>query len=91
MTQAFYSKRIVSGMFAGTFGLLVVGIGGFWFTFALGLIIHLALIEYFRMPEFAGIRPATKTTLLAPRLRDSIPNEPVPENKSRTFLSLNTL
>ncbi|KGG19085.1 Phosphatidate cytidylyltransferase [Prochlorococcus marinus str. SS2] len=52
-------------MFAGTFGLLVVGIGGFWFTFALGLIIHLALIEYFRITEFAGIRPATKTTLLA--------------------------
>lgn len=65
MRSAIYSKRIVSGLIAGMFGLLVVGVGGIWFTFALGLIVHLALLEYFRMTEFAGIRPATKTTLLA--------------------------
>ena len=65
MSKASYNKRIISGLSAGIFGLIVVGIGGFWFTFALGLIVHLALIEYFRMAEFAGIRPASKTTLLA--------------------------
>ena len=65
MSSRIYSKRIISGLFAGMFGLIVVGVGGIWFTFALGLIVHLALLEYFRMTEFAGIRPATKTTLLA--------------------------
>ena len=65
MSSSIFSKRIVSGLVAGMFGLIVVGIGGIWFTFALGLIVHLALLEYFRMTEFAGIRPATKTTLLA--------------------------
>ncbi len=65
MSSRIFSKRIVSGLVAGMFGLIVVGVGGIWFTFALGLIVHLALLEYFRMTEFAGIRPATKTTLLA--------------------------
>ncbi len=65
MYSGFYSKRIISGLIAGLFGLLIVGVGGFLFTFAIGLIVHMALIEYFRMTEFAGIRPATKTTLLA--------------------------
>ncbi len=65
MSKTSYEKRIISGLSAGIFGLLVVGFGGFWFTFGLGLIVHLALIEYFRMAEFAGIRPASKTTLVA--------------------------
>ncbi|KGG15436.1 MULTISPECIES: phosphatidate cytidylyltransferase [unclassified Prochlorococcus] len=65
MASLLYSKRIVSGLCAGLFGLLVVGIGGVFFTFALCSIVHLALIEYFRMAEFAGIKPATKTTLFA--------------------------
>ena len=65
MSSSIFSKRIVSGLIVGMFGLIVVGVGGIWFTFALGLIVHLALLEYFRMTEFAGIRPATKTTLLA--------------------------
>ena len=65
MTFSFYNKRIISGISAGVFGLLVVGVGGIWFTFALQLIVHLALLEYLRMAEFAGIRPASKTTLLS--------------------------
>ncbi|WP_269622780.1 phosphatidate cytidylyltransferase [Prochlorococcus marinus] len=64
MTSGSYSKRVLSGVLVGMFGLIVVGLGGIWFTFALGLIVHLALIEYFRMTEFTGIKPATKTTLL---------------------------
>ncbi len=65
MPSFFYSKRIISGLIAGLFGLLVVGIGGVIFALSIGLIVHFALIEYFRMTEFAGIRPASKTTLLA--------------------------
>ena len=65
MNSSLFSKRIISGLIAGLFGLLIVGVGGILFTFAIGLIVHMALIEYFRMTEFTGIRPATKTTLLA--------------------------
>ena len=33
MYSGFYSKRIISGLIAGLFGLLIVGAGGFLFTF----------------------------------------------------------
>ncbi len=68
MAQRFFTKRIASGLVAGCFGLLVVILGGWWFTFAVGIIVHLALLEFFKMAEFKGIRPATKTTLLACQL-----------------------
>ena len=55
-------------MAAGGVGLLVVFLGGWWFTLALGVIVHLALLEFFRMAQFTGIRPATKTTLVACQL-----------------------
>ena len=61
-------KRLFSGLAAGLFGLVVVGLGGWWFTIALGLIVHLALLEFFRMAQFKGMRPATKTTLVACQL-----------------------
>jgi len=59
------SKRIVSGLAAGAFGAVVVSLGGWWFTIAVGVIVHLGLLEFFRMAQFKGIRPATKTTLVA--------------------------
>ncbi|WP_413440514.1 phosphatidate cytidylyltransferase [Synechococcus sp. MIT S1220] len=58
-------KRLISGCAAGGFGLLVVGLGGWWFTLAVCVIVHLGLLEFFRMAQFKGIRPATKTTLVA--------------------------
>ncbi len=58
-------KRLGSGLAAGIFGLLVVVLGGWWFTLALGVIVHFALLEFFRMAQFTGIRPATKTTIVA--------------------------
>ncbi len=61
-------KRLRSGLAAGAFGLIAVGLGGWWFTLALGVIVHLALLEYFRMAQCTGIRPATKTTLVACQL-----------------------
>ena len=64
MTLGFSKKRLISGLGAGIFGLLVVGMGGWVFTLAVGIIVHLALLEFFRMAKFTGIRPATKTTLV---------------------------
>jgi len=61
-------KRLSSGLLAGLFGVVVVGLGGWWFTIALGVIVHLALLEFFRMAQFKGMRPATKTTLVACQL-----------------------
>ncbi|HGY5554067.1 MAG TPA: phosphatidate cytidylyltransferase, partial [Prochlorococcus sp.] len=50
-------QRISSGLAAGAFGLLVVVLGGWWFTGGLCVIVHLALLEFFRMAQFTGIRP----------------------------------
>ena len=61
-------KRLVSGLAVGGFGLVVVGLGGWWFTAAVGVIVHLGLLEFFRMAQFKGMRPATKTTLVACQL-----------------------
>ncbi len=61
-------KRLISGLGVGGFGLIVVGLGGWWFTLAVGVIVHLGLLEFFRMAQFKGIRPATKTTLVACQL-----------------------
>ena len=68
MMLYFSRKRFSSGLIAGGFGLLVVSLGGWWFTISVGIIAHLSLLEYFRMAKFAGIRPATKTTLVACQL-----------------------
>ena len=58
-------NRLLSGIAAGLFGILFISLGGWWFTLALGVIVHLGLLEFFRMAKFTGIRPATKTTLVA--------------------------
>ncbi len=68
MGPSFFRNRLLSGLGAGAFGILVVALGGWWFTLALGVIVHLALLEFFRMAQFTGIRPATKTTLVACQL-----------------------
>ena len=59
------NKRITSGLAAGLFGLIIVILGGWWLSVSVCVIVHLALLEFFRMAEFTGIRPATKTTLFA--------------------------
>ena len=66
--QSVSSQRLVSGLAVGGFGLVVVGLGGWWFTAALMVIVHLGLLEFFRMAQCTGIRPATKTTLVACQL-----------------------
>ena len=47
---------------------MVVVLGGWWFTLALGVMVHLGLLEYFRLARFKGIRPASKTTLVLVQL-----------------------
>ena len=60
--------RIASGWAAGGIGVLVVVLGGWFFTLAVGVIVHLGLLEFFRMAQFKGIRPAARTTLVAVQL-----------------------
>ena len=57
--------RLKSGLLIGIFGLIVVLLGGWFFTLAIALLTYLALLEFFRMAEFTGIKPATKTTLFS--------------------------
>jgi phosphatidate cytidylyltransferase len=56
--------RLASGLAAAAFALLIVALGGWWFSIALAVIVDLALLEYFRLTRFKGIRPATKTVLV---------------------------
>ena len=65
MFLAVSKKRLLSGLLVGAFGIVIVSLGNWWFSISLSVIVHLALLEFFRMAEFTGIRPATKTTLLA--------------------------
>jgi len=57
--------RFKSGLIIGIFGLVVVILGGFYFAFGITLLTYFALLEFFRMAEFTGIKPATKTTLFS--------------------------
>jgi len=57
-------SRLWSGLAAGGFGLVTVLLGGWWFTLAVCVIVHLGLLEFFRLAQFKGIRPAAKTTLV---------------------------
>jgi phosphatidate cytidylyltransferase len=57
--------RLRSGLLIGIFGLIVVSLGGWVFTLSTALLTYLALLEFFKMAEFKGIKPATKTTLFS--------------------------
>ncbi len=57
--------RFKSGLIIGLFGLFVVLMGGLVFTIAIAGLTYFALLELFRMAEFTGIKPATKTTLVS--------------------------
>ncbi len=60
--------RLASGWAAGGIGAIIVLLGGWWFTVAVGVIVHMGLLEFFRMAQFKGIRPAVRTTLVAVQL-----------------------
>jgi len=49
MFLAVSKKRLLSGLLVGAFGFLIVSLGDWWFSIAISLIVHLALLEIFRM------------------------------------------
>ncbi len=57
--------RFKSGLIIGLFGLVVVILGDFYFAIGIAGLTYFALLELFRMAEFTGIKPATKTTLFS--------------------------
>ena len=57
--------RFKSGLIIGIFGLIVVSLGGWFFVIGITLLTYFALLELFRMAEYTGIKPATKTTLFS--------------------------
>jgi len=57
--------RFTSGLIIGVFGLVVVILGDFYFAIGITGLTYFALLELFRMAEFTGIKPATKTTLFS--------------------------
>ena len=57
--------RFKSGLIIGVFGLLAVILGDFYFAICITVLTYFALLELFRMAEFTGIKPATKTTLFS--------------------------
>lgn len=59
------SPRVLSGLVAAALGVLLISLGGWWFTLLVAAIVHLGLVEFFRLAHSKGIRPASKTTLVA--------------------------
>jgi phosphatidate cytidylyltransferase len=57
-------KRIISGIVAIAIALVMIILGGWYFTFAIAILVILAQLEYFKMVRAKGIFPATKTTLI---------------------------
>jgi phosphatidate cytidylyltransferase len=57
-------KRIGSGVVAIVLALLMLILGGWYFTLAIGLLVVLGQLEYFRMVRAKGMLPAVKTTML---------------------------
>jgi phosphatidate cytidylyltransferase len=57
-------SRVVSAIIAIAIALLLIILGGWYFTFGLGILIFLGQLEYFQMVAAKGILPATKTTLI---------------------------
>lgn len=59
------SPRVLSGLVTAALGVLLISLGGWWFTLLVAAIVHLGLVEFFRLAHSKGIRPASKTTLAA--------------------------
>lgn len=57
-------KRIISGVVAIGLALTVLVLGGWYFTIALGVLVLLGQLEYFRMVRAKGMLPAVRTTMI---------------------------
>ncbi|MGF1461422.1 MAG: phosphatidate cytidylyltransferase [Leptolyngbyaceae cyanobacterium] len=60
--------RTISALVAILFAFLIVVLGGWYFTAALGVIVFLGQREIFQLVQAKGILPAAKTTLLVSQL-----------------------
>lgn len=60
--------RTISAFVALLFALLIVVLGGWYFTLALGVIVFLGQREIFQLVHAKGILPAAKTTLVVSQL-----------------------
>ena len=60
--------RTVSTIIAIILALLMIVLGGLYFTLCFGVIVFLAQLEYFRLVKAKGIEPAIKTTLVVSQL-----------------------
>ena len=60
--------RILSGIVAISLALGMIILGGWYFTFGIGIVIFLGQLEYFRLVRAKGIEPAGKTTLVLSQL-----------------------
>lgn len=56
--------RTISTIVAIALALIMIILGGFYFTICFGILVFLAQVEYFRLVKAKGIQPATKTTMV---------------------------
>ncbi|ELS01046.1 CDP-diglyceride synthetase [Xenococcus sp. PCC 7305] len=61
-------NRILSAIIAIFLALGMIVLGGWYFSVAIGILIFLAQIEYFRLVRATGIEPAAKTTFVVSQL-----------------------
>lgn len=60
--------RTVSTIIAIILALIMIILGGLYFTICFGVIVFLAQLEYFRLVKAKGIEPAAKTTFVVSQL-----------------------
>ena len=63
-----YYKRVISAIVAIVLAMMMIVLGGLYFTICLGIIVFLAQLEYFRLVKAKGIEPAVKTTMIVSQL-----------------------
>ncbi len=61
-------NRILSAIIAIALAIGAIILGGWYFSVAIGILIFLAQIEYFRLVRATGIEPAAKTTFVVSQL-----------------------
>ena len=60
--------RTISTIVAIILALLMIILGGLYFTICFGILVYLGQLEYFRLVKAKGIEPAVKTTLVVTQL-----------------------
>jgi len=60
--------RTISTIIAIAIALIMIIVGGWYFSIAFGILVFLAQLEYFRLVKAKGIEPAIKTTLVVSQL-----------------------